>query len=271
MEPTSQLSDVNQDKQQTIKSSFSLSGISIHSGKDCTATFRPAKTNSGIYFIYQGKKFEALIKNLGSTQRETCIGEVKLVEHILAAAYGLGIDNLEIELSHFEAPILDGSAAPFLEAFKNTGIIEQEAKKSFLIISKILSVSEGDSSLEIRPYNGFKINFMVEFPMIGRQTLEYNGNFEAIAAARTFGYLSEFEALKAKNLALGASIENALVVGPNGYLNTPRYPDEPVRHKILDLIGDLALLGRPIKGEISAVKSGHKLNSELVKKLSAVC
>jgi len=260
------------DKQKTIGNPFSLSGIGIHSGEFCIAAFRPAEADGGIYFIYQNKKIPALVNNVASTDRGTSLSEIHVVEHVLAAAYGLGIDNLEIELSRPEPPVLDGSALPYVSALKNSGIIEQNREKAFLQIKDQIEIKDGSSSIKIAPFNGFKVHFMIDFPYIGKQTFVFSDNFEAeVAPARTFGLIEELETLKSRGLAKGASLENALAIGKGGDVNAPRFKDEPVRHKILDLIGDLSLIGRPIKGEIFAVKSGHKLNIELARRLFELC
>jgi len=260
------------DKQKTIKKDFTLSGIGIHSGESCAATFRPAEADSGIYFIYRRGKIPALIKYVTRSDRGTTVSGIRVTEHALAAAAGLGIDNLEIELSNSELPILDGSALPYVSAFKNSGILEQNNDKIPLYLKEQIEIKGDSASIKIIPFDGFKAHFMIDFPCIGKQTFVFSDNFEAeIAPARTFGLIEELEHLKSRGLARGASLENALAIGRDGFINQPRFPDEPVRHKILDLIGDLALVGRPIKGEIFAVKSGHRLNVELARRLFDLC
>ena len=258
-------------KQRTIKNSFSLSGVAIHSGEPCSLTFRPAPPGSGVFFVINNEKIAALVQNVSSCDRGVTLSKVSVVEHLLAAAAGLGIDNLEIEASSAELPVLDGSAHPYVLAFKKAGIIEQDKDKSFLLIPSPIKILEGAASLEIRPYDGFKVFFMIDFPFIGKQEFTYEGLFEEIAPARTFGLIEEVDELRRRGLARGASLDNALAIGEKGYINKPRFPDEPVRHKILDLIGDLSLVGRPIQGEIIAIKSGHKLNIELARRLQRLC
>jgi UDP-3-O-[3-hydroxymyristoyl] N-acetylglucosamine deacetylase len=262
----------NPDKQLTIGKSFSLSGIGIHSGKICEIVFSPAPADEGVYFVYGGKKVPARADLVSDTSRGTSIDGIQVVEHALAAINGLGIDNIKIEVFSAELPVLDGSALPYLKALKSAGIVELGKKKKYLIVDSPIEVNDGSGSLKIAPFNGFKINFMIEFPYIGRQEFCYSEGFEdQIAPARTFGLFDELEQLNRRGLARGASLDNALAIGKSGYLNPPRFKNEPVRHKILDLIGDLALVGRQVKGEIIAKKSGHKLNIELSRRLLALC
>lgn len=260
-------------KQRTIVKSFQLSGIGLHTGKEASLFFSPSPPNTGICFLKEGRKIPAHADHVRETRRGTCINGVSVVEHLLSAVYGLGIDNLQIEVRGDEIPALDGSAAPFMESLLSAGIFEQKELKNFLRLKRPLKVVEGDACLGALPYHGFKIDFMVNFPGVGEQFYSFEfqkGDFKKeIAPARTFGYIEEYELLKEQGLARGASFENALVLGRDGYINTPRFPDEIVRHKILDLVGDLSLLGRPLLAEIKAVKSGHKLNVELVRRLLA--
>jgi UDP-3-O-[3-hydroxymyristoyl] N-acetylglucosamine deacetylase len=194
-----------------------------------------------------------------------------VVEHLLAAVYGLGIDNLTIELEGGEPPALDGSAYLFGEALKKAGLAELPAEKRLLAPKKDLLVEDPGASLRLIPYDGFAIHFVIEFPVIGRQELSYNGDFDELAQARTFGFVEELEGLRKRGLARGATLENSLAIGPQGYLSQPRYPDEPVRHKVLDLLGDLALVGHPINGKIEAFKSGHRLNVALARRIREAC
>ncbi|MFC1568074.1 UDP-3-O-acyl-N-acetylglucosamine deacetylase [Candidatus Margulisiibacteriota bacterium] len=259
-------------KQKTVAKTFSLSGIGIHSGTKTSMSVSPALANSGIVFIKDNKQVPALASQVKETRRGTCLDGIAVTEHFLAAAYALGLDNLLVEIKGDELPIMDGSALPFVEAFEAAGITELSADKGPLSIHQSIHLSSGDASLSIHPYHGFKVDFMVNFPVAGELRLSFDlnkGDFKKeIASARTFGYIEEYELLKEQGLAQGASFENALVLGQDGYLNTPRFKDELVRHKVLDLIGDLALLGRPLEAEIKAVRSGHELNIELVRRLS---
>lgn len=258
-------------KQKTISKSFRLSGSGLHFGQESLLFFSPAPANSGIYFIKEGRKIPALVDLVRETRRGTSLDGIAVTEHLLSAVYGLGIDNLRIEIKGEEIPAMDGSALPYVEALLNTGVTEQRELKNPLIIEQPIKIVENEASLELFPYRGFKIDFMVDFPGAGKQSCSFDfqkGNFKKeIAPARTFGYIEEYELLKQQGLARGASFENALVLGKDGYINTPRFPDEVVRHKILDLLGDLALLGRPLLAEVKAVKSGHKLNIELVRRI----
>jgi len=259
-------------KQKSILSSIELSGPALHSGKDSSLSFRPAPANSGIVFRFKGQKIRALVENVTETDRGTSLGDLSLVEHVLAAVSGLGIDNLLIELSSNEPPNIDGSALPFVRALKKAQIVEQDPPKDFYVIQEKLEIKEGESSLAALPFNGFKVDFMIDFPAIGRQEYIYTGGFEGeIAPARTFGFIEEIPELLMRGLAQGATLKHALGLSREGYVNEPRFKDEPVRHKILDLIGDLALVGKPLKGHFIAKKSGHKMNVQLAKKLFSLC
>ncbi len=257
--------------QKTINKSFKLSGVGIHSGKESTVIVFPADENHGIAFFKDGVRIPATLSSVKETKRGTTLSGIAVVEHLLASAYALGIDNLRIEVSGDEIPTMDGSALPFTSALLSSGIKEQKNNKNILSVSRPIKVTDGESFVEALPYHGFKINFVVNFPGVGKQKLSFdlkNNSFKnEIAPARTFGYIEEYELLKDQGLALGADMENALVLGKDGYVNTPRFPDEPVRHKILDLIGDLSLLGHPVEAEFNAFRSGHKLNAELVRLL----
>ncbi|MFA6548726.1 MAG: UDP-3-O-acyl-N-acetylglucosamine deacetylase [Candidatus Margulisiibacteriota bacterium] len=258
-------------KQKTIARSFSLSGIGLHSGKPTSIKVNTAPENHGIVFIQEGKKVPARIESVRETRRGTFLEGIAVTEHFLAAASGLGIDNLMVEVKGEELPALDGSALPYVEALAQAGRLEQNAEKHFISLAETIELHAGDASLSVSPGDGLEIKFMVEFPVIGVQRMTFSLSDAAfkreIAPARTLGFMEEYEKLKKQGLALGASLENALVIGQDGYLNAPRFPDEVVRHKILDLLGDLALLGRPLKASITAVKSGHQLNIALVRRL----
>jgi UDP-3-O-acyl N-acetylglucosamine deacetylase len=270
--------------QKTIKNEFSLSGIGIHSGEKCSMRVLPAKEDTGIRFLVKDAspavEIPASPAYVVKKERETSLKnsniEIQTVEHFLAAAHGLGIDNLTVELSGRELPILDGSALCFVEAFKKAEPVPLDyPKRIFLVHSSIaLENDDGEASLVILPFTHFRISFVVDFPVIGCQLFSFDSekhSFEKeIAPARTFGYAEELETLKAKGLAKGASLENALGINKDGYMNPPRFSNEPVRHKILDLFGDLALLNGYIKGHIIAIKSGHKLNLELMERLEVI-
>jgi len=249
--------------------SVTIEGIGLHSGQPVKALLSPAPAGSGLTFLHHGKRLAATIKNLKNTERGTSLLGIAVVEHFLSAAYGLGIYDLELTVEGDELPALDGSALPWVEAIEKLELVKRRAD-GFVLFSPIL-ITDGDASLEALPYDGFKVDFMVNFAGIGEQRFVFDAEKMAyrseIAPARTFGYLAEYEELKQRQLALGASFDNSLVLGPGGYINQPRFADELVRHKVLDLIGDLALLGRPLLAEIKAVRSGHKLNAELVRRV----
>jgi UDP-3-O-[3-hydroxymyristoyl] N-acetylglucosamine deacetylase len=246
-----------------------VEGLGLHSGKPARATIRSAPPGSGIVFIHKGKKIPATIDHLKETNRGTTLEGVAVVEHFLSAAYGIGAYDLEVEVDGDELPALDGSALPWVDALEKVGHWTLDVGHFELV--QPIKITDGLSSIEAVPYNGFKVDFMVNFEGIGPQEFTFDAerqNYKKeIAPARTFGYLEEYESLKARGLALGASYENALVLNKKGHVNDPRFPDEVVRHKISDLIGDLALLGRPLKARIKAVRSGHKLNAELVRRI----
>lgn len=257
--------------QLSIKRPFELEGITLHSGAQSKILFRPSPPDSGRLFIKGDQKIPALVDRVTDTRRGTTLGNIAVVEHLLAALSGLGIDNIEIELEGDEVPVMDGSALPFVEAFLKVGLVDQGEPRNFLILKNPILIDKGETSLEAAPDNRLVVDFMVNFPGIEPQRLvfdqETNDFCREIAPARTFGYLEDYEALKNSGLAHGASYENALVLGKDGYKSKPRFPDEVVRHKVLDLIGDLALIGRPLHARVTAKRSGHKLNVELVRRI----
>ncbi len=296
------------NKQQTISSSVSCSGIGLHSGMMCELTFNPAPENSGINFVradlVNKPSVPAVVSFVTNSARGTTLSRggasVRTVEHLLAALAGLQIDNVTIELSAEEPPAMDGSAQSYVELIRKAGIVAQAKEREVLLIDREVVLKDKVSSarIEARPSDKFCISGTIEYDCIlGRQSVVLNSmeNFsDEIAPARTYGFLSELKELKEAGLAEGGSLDNAVVfvdspldsqqrkelaelfeiegeelAGSNGILNRGglRFPDEPVRHKVLDLIGDLALLGRPIRGEISAQRMGHALNIEFVKKL----
>lgn len=258
-------------KQKTIRQAFSLSGLGLHSGKASSLHFLPAPPNTGIVFIKDKKPIKSQIDSVKDSRRGTSLDGIAVVEHLLAALSGLGIDNLQIEIAGEEVPVMDGSSLPFIEALGSVGLIELPEEKKPIILMKSVTISEGGASITAAPAPGFQVDFMVDFPIVGKQHFHFDpqkNNFKKeIAPARTFGYLEEYELLKEQGLALGASFDNALILSKDGYINSPRFADEMVRHKILDLVGDLALLGQPLQAEIKALKSGHKLNLALVRQI----
>ena len=260
--------------QHTIKKSVRFAGIGLHSGSPATVAVHPAEANSGIRFIRadlgQQIPTPAFMDRVVDTRLATTLANdddavVATTEHLLAAIAGLGIDNALIELHGPEMPIMDGSAAPFVHVLRRIGRERQQACKWMLKFNRSVSFAENGRSVRIEPYDGFKVTCGIEFdhPLIRQQdvTVEVNPKrfAQEIAAARTFGFLHEVEMLRQNGLALGGSLDNAIVVDASGVLNAEglRFVDEFARHKVLDLIGDLALLGFPVLGHVIAKKSGH--------------
>jgi UDP-3-O-acyl N-acetylglucosamine deacetylase len=268
-------------KRRTIKKRVELSGTALHSGAVSKMTFLPAECGRGIVFVRADlpsrPEIPALAENVSDTTRGTTLGVgqagAQVVEHVLAAISALGISDIIIEMYAGEPPAMDGSALPFFKALKDAGAVDLKEENQPLAIQKEVTLQDGDSVIRACPSDRFSIGFMINFPgtPIGAQefSLEVSGaSFEKeIAPARTFGFIEEIEELKKNGLALGASPDNALAVSKKGYVNKPRFKDEAVRHKILDLIGDLALVGRPIAATITAERSGHKLNTKFARML----
>lgn len=258
-------------KQKTIKSPLSLSGVGIHSGEETKIIIHPTKADTGIVFIYQKETIPLSIKKVIGDRLATTLGPIVLVEHLLAAFSGLRINNVSIECFSKEIPILDGSSLPLIEALERVGIVELKQEVSPLVLTKTIRVEEEDKWITAEPAQNLSVEFMVNYPVIGHQQYIFDGSLESfkkdIAPARTFGYEKDLEELHKKGFAKGASLENALAIGENGYINQPRFKDEPVRHKILDVIGDLALLGRPLNAKIKGYKSSHRMNHELVRRI----
>jgi len=269
--------------QKTIATTISISGIGLHTGRKATVTLRPAQENTGYLFVSKDAEppveILAIFDKVVDTVLATTIGrdgfKINTVEHLIAAFRGMDIDNVIVEVEGGEVPIMDGSAAPFVYMIRKAGIVEQERLRKYIIVNKTVTFEEDDKFIRISPFQGFEIEFTIDFPhpAIGRQTLKFSfspENFEReVARARTFGFYKEVEFLKSKGLALGGSLENAVVVGNDGIINQEglRMKDEFVRHKVLDLIGDIALLGYPVLGKIEAYKSGHNLNNKLCREL----
>lgn len=276
-----------QMKQRTLKNSIRATGVGLHTGEKVYMTLRPAPANTGIVFrrvdLETPVEIEARAENVGETMLGTTLvrGDVKVatVEHLLSALAGLGIDNAYVDLSAAEVPIMDGSAGPFVFLLQSAGIEEQNAAKRFIRIKKTVRVSDGDKWAQFDPFTGFKINFKIEFqhPVFRKHSQSASMDFSTtsflkeVSRARTFGFLRDIEALRAKNLTLGGSMDNAIVLDDFRILNEDglRYEDEFVKHKILDAIGDLYLLGRSLIGEFSGYKSGHALNNLLLRALNA--
>lgn len=258
-------------KQKTIKDKVPFDGIGIHSGEKNKIILHPAKENNGIVFLKENRKIKAVAENVLETSYGTNLDGINVVEHLLAALSGLEIDNVLIEVFGNEIPVLDGSAAVFVQRIKEAGFVELPAERDFIILKTPIKIDSKESSIEALPYDGFVVDFMIDFEIIGQQRFAFDKDkmsFEKeLAKARTFGFVSGLEDFKKRGWARGASLENALAISEKGYLNTPRYPDEPVRHKILDVIGDISLVGHPLKAKIVAKKSGHSANIELARRI----
>lgn len=272
-------------KQRTVRDNISCTGIGLHSGKKVRLTIKPAPPDSGIQFIRKDLSVRRVIKahfeNVIDTNLSTTIGidgnRVSTVEHLMAAFFGVGIDNAWVEIYGPEVPIMDGSAAPFVFLIRSAGIKEQRKPKQFIVIKKSLKIQDGNRSISIRPSRELKISFSIDFPhpLIKDQhyELSFSGdNFiRDISKARTFGFLKDMKTLRDAGLAKGGSLDNAIVIDDFRVLNEDglRFNNEFVRHKILDFIGDLAIIGVPVIGHFSIVRSGHSLNQALLKKLVA--
>ena len=272
------------NNQQTISNSISVKGIGLHTGNLVELTLEPAAVDNGIKFIRVDKKndnvIEAIWSNVSETVLSTTISnshglKISTIEHLMSALSGLHIDNLNIYINADEVPIMDGSSKPFVEMIEEIGIKKQSKKRKLLNVKKSIEVTENNSSVKIVPNNQFSIDFEIDFPskIVSKQSCQLqliNGNYKTdIAAARTFGFEKDVKHLRSNGLALGGSLDNAVVVGENEILNKDglRYTDEFVRHKILDSIGDLYLAGSPIIGYFYGNKSGHYLNNQLLRKL----
>ncbi len=272
-------------RQRTLKNVIKATGIALHSGERVELTLRPALPNTGIIFqridLDPVVEIPARAENVGDTTMSTCLMKngvrVSTVEHLLSALAGLGIDNAYIDVTASEIPIMDGSAAPFVFLVQSAGIQEQNAPKSFIRIKRKVKVKEGDKWACFEPFNGFKVSFKIEFdhPIFKEHcksaVLDFSSTsyVKEVSRARTFGFMSEFETLRSMNLARGASLDNAIAIDDFRILNEDglRYEDEFVRHKILDAIGDLYLLGSSLIGAFSGYKSGHALNNKLLRTL----
>ncbi len=269
-------------EQTTLRTPVSIEGIGLHTGHRVQATFRPAPEDHGIVFRREDHPSVVLPALPGSAlgfDHATTLGcgavQIGTVEHALSAAFGLGLDNLEVEIRGDELPILDGSALPFVRLFQAAGIERQHRPARALPIERRGEIRRGDKSISFRPGRGLTITYEIDFPhrSIGHQSMTVHlepGTYASrIAPARTFGFTHEIHYLRERGLARGGSLQNAIVLDDEKILSGPlRFSDEFVRHKILDLLGDLALLGRPVEGRIHARKAGHALHAELVRELA---
>jgi len=275
-------------RQRTLKNVIRATGVGLHTGEKVYLTLRPAAPNSGIVFRRVDFEEPRIISadpfHVGDTVLNTTLlvdgVRVSTVEHLLSAMAGLGIDNAYVDLSAPEVPIMDGSAGPFVFLIQSAGIVEQDAPKKFFRVRKPVQVEGEDGKFaRFEPYDGFKVSFTIEFdhPLFNGSTQEAAIDFSTtsfvkeISRARTFGFMKDIEAMRERNLALGGSLDNAIVVDDYRVLNEDglRYEDEFVRHKILDAIGDLYLLGHSLIGAFHGFKSGHALNNQLLRQLVA--
>jgi UDP-3-O-[3-hydroxymyristoyl] N-acetylglucosamine deacetylase len=273
--------------QRTLKNSIRATGVGLHTGRKVLMTIRPAPANVGIVFrrtdLEPPVDVQATAHNVGETQLGTTLVKdgvkVATVEHLLSAFAGLGVDNAFVEVSAGEVPIMDGSAGPFVFLLQSAGLEEQGAPKRFVRILKRVRVTDGDKWAQFDPFEGFKVNFEIEFnhPIFRKRSQTASMDFSTtsflkeISRARTFGFMRDLETLRSRNLALGGTMDNAIVLDDFRVLNEDglRYEDEFVKHKILDAIGDLYLLGHNVIGEFSGFKSGHALNNKLLRTLMA--
>jgi len=274
-------------QQRTLKNTIRATGVGLHSGDKVYMTLRPAPVNHGIVFrrVDLDPVVEVPAKAELVTEVTLCTGltcndaKIQTVEHLMSALAGLGVDNIIVELSSAELPIMDGSAGPFVFLLQSAGIVEQGAAKRFIRVLKTVEVTEGDKVARFTPYEGYKLGFTIQFdhPMIpakqSRQEIEFStlAYTKEISRARTFGFMRDLEYMRERNLGLGGSMDNAIVLDEFRVLNEDglRYADEFVRHKILDAIGDLYLAGGQVLGAYEGFKSGHALNNKLVRALMA--
>jgi len=273
--------------QRTLSNEIRATGVGLHTGQKVLMALKPAPIDTGIVFrrvdLDPPVDIAAIAPNVGDTTLSTTLacGNVRIatVEHLLSAFAGLGIDNAIVELSAAEVPIMDGSAGPFVFLIQSAGIKEQPARRRFLRITREVTVTDGDKVASLLPYDGFKVAFTIDFdhPVFRERKVHAEIDFSSssfvkeVSRARTFGFMREIEALRARGLARGGTMDNAVVVDDYRILNEDglRYEDEFVKHKVLDAIGDLYLLGGSVIGEFRAYKSGHALNNALLSKLLA--
>lgn len=273
--------------QRTLKNVIRATGVGLHTGEKVYLTLRPAAVDTGVVFrrvdLDPVVELSARPFGVGDTRLSTALQEgdvtVSTVEHLMSALAGLGIDNVYVELSSPEVPIMDGSAAPFVFLVQSAGVVEQDAPKKFIRVKQAVKVEDGDKWAKFEPFDGFKVSFAIDFdhPIFAKSPQKATVDFSTtsfvkeVSRARTFGFMHEVEALREAGLALGGSHDNAIVMDSYTILNDDglRYEDEFVKHKILDAIGDLYLLGHQLIGEFSAFKSGHALNNKLIRALMA--
>ena len=273
--------------QRTLRNAIRATGVGLHTGDKVYLTLRPAPVDTGIVFVRtdldEPVSLRAHADNVGDTTMATSltngVADISTVEHLMAALAGLGIDNAYVEVSAAELPIMDGSAAPFVFLLQSAGVDEQPAPKKFIRIKKAISYSEGDIVTELKPYDGFRVSYTLRYdhPVFHKHEKTASVEFSTmsfvkeVSRARTFGFLADYEKLRSMNLARGGSLDNAVVVDDYRILNDEglRQEDEFVKHKILDAIGDMYLLGHSMIGEFSGYKSGHGSNNALLRKVLA--
>ena len=272
-------------RQRTLRNSIHATGVGVHTGKQIHLSLHPAPPNTGVVFrrvdLMPPVSIAARVQNVGDTSLSTCLIKddvrISTVEHLLSALAGLGIDNAYVDLSAPETPIMDGSAGPFVFLVQSAGVQEQDTPKRFLRIKRKVTAHQGDKMASVEPFEGFQVSFTIDFkhPVFDdtNQTaiLDFSTTsfVKEVSRARTFGFMSELEFLRKKNLALGGSLKNAIVLDDLKVINEGglRHPKEFVQHKILDAVGDLYLLGYSLIGRFTAYKSGHALNNLLLRKL----
>lgn len=272
-------------RQRTLKNMVRATGVGLHTGEKVYMTLRPAAAGTGIVFRRTDLNPPVDIKAdpyaVGDTRLSSCLekgtARVSTVEHLMSAMAGLGIDNAFVDVSGPEIPIMDGSAAPFVFLLQSAGLVEQKAPKQFIRVKKPVEVKSGDKWVRFEPHNGFRLSLTIEYdhPVFEESRQSVTVDFSTtsyvreVSRARTFGFMQDVEAMRSQGLALGGSLDNAIVMDEYRVLNSDglRYSDEFVKHKVLDAIGDLYLLGHPLIGAFSGHKSGHALNNQLLRSL----
>jgi len=272
-------------RQRTLTNSISAAGIGLHTGRQVHLHLQPAPNNTGIVFrrsdLNPVVEIPASPDNVTDTRLSTTLerdgASISTVEHLMSALAGLGVDNAYIDVSAPEVPIMDGSAGPFVFLIQSAGIAEQEAARNFIRVKKVVRIEDGDKWAAFEPYDGFKVTFTIDFdhPTLRTSTQTTTVDFSTttfvreVSRARTFGFMRDLETMQEAGLAQGGGLHNAIVLDDTGVVNEDklRYEDEFVKHKVLDAIGDLYLLGHPLIGSFSAFKSGHALNNRLLRKL----
>jgi len=270
-------------KRRTLAAERVIEGVGLHTGEHCRLRLVPAAAETGIVFVRAdlgGVRIPALLENAGPSFYATVLqkdgASVSTIEHLMAALYALQVDDLEVEMDAAEAPILDGSSRPFVATILDAGFREHDAERAYIHVVRPLTVAHEDKRISVHPCTEYRVTYAIDFehPALGYQELTASlwraDQFEEkLAPARTFTFESEIAALRARGLARGGSLENAVVVGKDGILNPPlRFPDEFVRHKMLDLTGDLSLLGHPLRGHVVAYRAGHDLHSRLARAIA---